>query len=266
MALNMYFYFLSHLLYGVALVGAIANLYRQQSMSLFSKIWVSGIVIQTLSIAIRFVEAGRPPWSNFFESILFMVWVIAVVGYVYYRYSKIELLILAINLLTVALMAINYAFPSDIHHLMPALQSYWLLIHVTTVLAGYAIFCVAAVVGALYFWKNRSAKVNLPSGEVIEELGYKIVLLGFPVFALGGLLFGSIWAHEAWGRFWFWDPKETWALIIFLYYAMYLHLRNRDGFTAKHGALMLVGGFFVIMFSYFGVNLLISGLHTYAGS
>ncbi len=266
--MNLYFYDLAYAIYGAVFLGTLVLVLRnrQNGYKVLGNIWLAGLIFQACYIVLRTAEAGRAPISNFFESISVMVFIASLCGFVYWRKSKIDLLILIVNLFNFVMLSINFSFPRQIPTLMPALQSYWLPIHVSTTLSGYAIFCVAALVGMLYFLKEKFPKLNLPDLETLEELGFKIVIFGFPIYALGALLFGSIWAHEAWGRYWFWDPKETWALIIFLYYAVYLHMRNRDKFTHRHGALFLVGGFFFIMFSYFGVNILISGLHSYAKS
>jgi cytochrome c-type biogenesis protein CcsB len=264
--MNLYFYDLAYAIYGGVFLGALFLVVRnrQTGFNILGNIWLAGLIAQAIYIVFRTFEAGRAPISNFFESIAVMVFIASLCGFVYWRKSKIDLLILIVNLFNFVMLSINFSFPRQIPTLMPALQSYWLPIHVSTTLSGYAIFCVAALVGILYFLKERYSHLNLPDLIVLEELGFKIVIFGFPIYALGALLFGSIWAHEAWGRYWFWDPKETWALIIFLYYAVYLHMRNREKFTHRHGALFLVGGLLFIMFSYFGVNILISGLHSYA--
>jgi ABC-type transport system involved in cytochrome c biogenesis permease subunit len=99
----------------------------------------------------------------------------------------------------------------------------------------------------------------------LDEIGYRAIAVGYPIFALGGLVFASIWAHQAWGRFWGWDPKETWALVVFLFYTFYLHLRLSRGWQGLKSAWLSVIGFLVVMFTLVGVNLLIAGLHSYAG-
>lgn len=99
----------------------------------------------------------------------------------------------------------------------------------------------------------------------LDEISYRAIAIGYPIFALGGLVFASIWAHQAWGRFWGWDPKETWALIVFLFYTFYLHLRLSRGWQGLKSAWLSVIGFLVVMFTLVGVNLLIAGLHSYAG-
>lgn len=266
--MNLYFYYLAYGLYTVIFLVSLFLVVRNSKANFqpLGHLWLAGLVSHTAYIFFRTIEAGWAPISNFFESIAVMIFISSLAGFVYWKKSKIDLLLVMVSLFNVVMLTINFKFPSAIPTLMPALQSYWLPIHVSTTLIGYAIFCLAALVGILYFLKERYAHLNVPDLVVLEELGFKIVLFGFPVYALGALLFGSIWAHEAWGRYWFWDPKETWALIIFLYYAVYLHMRNREKFNHRHGALFLVGGLFVIMFSYFGVNILISGLHSYAKS
>jgi cytochrome c-type biogenesis protein CcsB len=101
------------------------------------------------------------------------------------------------------------------------------------------------------------------SAETLDEITYKSIAVGFPVFTLGGLIFGAIWADQAWGTYWSWDPKETWSLITWFVYAFYLHSRMVRGWRGKKGAIVAVTGFVVAMFTYIGVNLLLSGLHSY---
>lgn len=117
--------------------------------------------------------------------------------------------------------------------------------------------------------RKRLAEVVQPftkktNSQLLDEIGYRAVLIGFPVFSLGALIFAMIWAHEAWGRFWGWDPKEVWALITFLFYAVYLHLRLTKGWQGEKSAWLALIGFIIIMFNLIAVNLIIAGLHSYA--
>lgn len=134
-----------------------------------------------------------------------------------------------------------------------------------SVLAGSVLYAILRLAAR----KPIGAVLQRVMGDIdpddLDELGYRAIAIGYPIFALGGLVFASIWAHEAWGRFWGWDPKETWALIVFLFYTFYLHLRLSRGWQGLKSAWLSVIGFLVVMFTLVGVNLLIAGLHSYAG-
>lgn len=136
---------------------------------------------------------------------------------------------------------------------------------VWSLLAGTALYVLLRLIAR----KPLGAVLQRAMGDIdpddLDEIGYRAIAIGYPVFALGGLVFASIWAHQAWGRFWGWDPKETWALIMFLFYTFYLHLRLSRGWQGLKSAWLSVIGFLVVMFTLVGVNLLIAGLHSYAG-
>lgn len=129
---------------------------------------------------------------------------------------------------------------------------------------------LATILGAILIIVAKTTAANvgkwLPSGERLDELSYKTISLGYPVFTVGGIIFGMVWANKAWGRYWGWDPKETWALITFLVYSGYLHIRMTKGWKGTVPAVLSITGFLVTMFTLFGVNLILSGLHSYGSS
>ncbi|WP_409270511.1 c-type cytochrome biogenesis protein CcsB [Neobacillus sp. SCS-31] len=345
---------------------------------------IAGFLAQLGYFITRWIAAGHPPLSNLFEFTTFFG--MALVGAFILIYFIYKSNLLGLFTMFVALMVIAYAsmFPKDISPLIPALKSYWLHIHVTTVAIGEAILAVSFAAGLIYllkaidqtvsnkrtFWlefvmfsivcvvgfiavstgfssAGYEAKFNwveksgnqsvmeyhLPAlvgpneGELltegklkpivempaiinakklntviwsflggavlygairlllrkrisaalqplvrginldlIDEISYRSVLIGFPVFTLGGLVFAMIWAQIAWTRFWGWDPKEVWALITWLFYAAFLHLRLSKGWHGEKSAWLAVIGFAIIMFNLIAVNLVIAGLHSYAGS
>jgi len=155
---------------------------------------------------------------------------------------------------------------------MPALKSNWLIAHVFTCFVGYAAFAISFGVSIMYLIKGDRGKAKaggndqgllakLPSVAVLEELIHQMVLFGF-LFLTIGIITGSVWANSAWGRYWGWDPKETWSLITWFIYAALLHFRLMRGWRGKRIAILSVVGFLAVMFTYFGVNLL-PGLHSY---
>jgi len=344
----------------------------------------------------RWAEAGHIPTSNMFEFMTFLAMMIMLAFIIVYFIYRSQ--VLGVFALPVGIIIIGYAsvFPKEVQPLIPALQSYWLKIHVTTAAAGEAFFAVGFAAGLMYLLRTinfnssdqagkkervgveitmfflvtivafvvmifsfnaagYSAKFAMPAAEGavqqtteyvlppivmpkdsqvlemkpfiglteplfeapgwfkgsgaarklntviwsfigglilyavlrliarkplsaaisplmkeidpedIDEISYRAIAIGYPIFTLGALIFAMIWAAEAWGRFWGWDPKEVWALITWLYYAAYLHFRLSRGWQGKRSAWLAVIGFIVVMFTLIGVNLVIAGLHSYAG-
>ncbi|MDT8376056.1 MAG: c-type cytochrome biogenesis protein CcsB [Mariprofundaceae bacterium] len=158
---------------------------------------------------------------------------------------------------------------ADIKPLVPALQSYWMKLHVPLNFIGYGSFAVACAAGMAWLLRNRleqkgtSKLLNVfPQLDQLDQLAYKSVAVGFPAFTLATIL-GAAWAAEAWGGYWSWDPKETWALIVWLFYGAYLHVRISHGWSGKTLAVWAVVGFLITLFCFVGVNMYLSGLHSY---
>ena len=148
--------------------------------------------------------------------------------------------------------------PKEITPPIPALQSNWLVLHVSFAFIGEAFFAVSFIASLLcLFSKNNEKKKNL------ETITVKSITIGYPIFTAGAILFGAIWAHYAWGRFWGWDPKEIWALITWLTYTVFLHLRLIKKAQGKIAMIISIVGFLFTLFTFFGVNFLLSGLHSY---
>jgi cytochrome c-type biogenesis protein CcsB len=158
-------------------------------------------------------------------------------------------------------------FPSDVRPLVPALQNTDLLaIHVAAMILAYAALSVSFVAATLYIAQggSRNRFERLPKARLLDEIGYKSVMVGFPLLA-AGIALGAYWANSAWGRYWGWDPKETAALVTLLIYGVYLHMRGLRKWSGVRSAVVLVVGFGAVLFTYFVVNLWVSGLHSYAG-
>ena len=242
--------------------------------------WLALLALSA-SLAARWVAGGRPPLSNMWEFTIAFGW-----GIILF-YALFELRtrrdagdwpaarVVGAVVLPVALgmfaVSLTY-FPSDVKPLVPALQSSRILgAHVTTMVLAYAALSVSFGAAVLYLVQGGLVQgggtrrfARLPSGETLEEVANRSVLLGFPLLTLGVAL-GAYWAYSAWGRYWGWDPKETSALVTWLIYAGYLHARNLRGWKGRGSAWLLVAGFGAVLFSYFAVNLWVSGLHSYAG-
>ncbi len=239
---------------GAATVGAIAQ----------GSTWAS-FLLMAGSLLARATVVERGPWGNMYEfSIAFGVGILGGYLFLQRRYPIRSIALLPVG---VALFLVGYAvtLPSSIEPLVPALDNPPLLtIHVAMAMIAYGVLAVsfAAAVGFLaqgpgdrYSW--------LPGHKVLDEVAYRAVVIGFPIFATM-IILGSYWASIAWGRYWGWDPKETSALVTWLIYALYLHARSQPGWRGRPAALILVIGFVAVLFTYFG-NLFFSGLHSYSG-
>jgi cytochrome c-type biogenesis protein CcsB len=231
----------------------------------------AGLAVHTLALAARTLRSGHAPFTNMYESISFLAWASALAYLLMEGKFKIRKTGPYVMLIIVALMAIASSplMPKEATPLVPALQSYWLWLHVSMTLLGEAFFAVAFVSSLLFLHvdaRGRKSKSDeeARAAERYDAMSYRAVAVGFPLFTLGGLVFGMIWAQKAWGTAWSWDPKEVWSLITWLVFALYLHTRTVMGWKGRRAALLVVLGFLAALFTYFGVNYLLSGLHSYA--
>ncbi|MFP4618699.1 MAG: cytochrome c biogenesis protein CcsA [Spirochaetaceae bacterium] len=210
------------------------------------------------SIEIRFVAL-----TNTYESLLFFSAVILLLIFFYRIFWKGEvfpLLAFGAAVVALALLAIASSplVPSDIRPPIPALQSNWLILHVSFSFIGEAFFAVGFV-SAIYYLITKDKEKK----RVLDDFTYKAIAIGYPIFTAGALVFGAVWASYAWGRFWGWDPKETWALITWLTYTVFLHSRFLGKLRGPFVAWMSIIGFAFTLFTFFGVNYLLSSLHSY---
>ncbi len=230
-----------------------------------------GFFVHTLALIWRTIESGHAPFTNMYESLSFLAWSGAL-AYVIIEYKyKIRKAGPYLMLIIIGIMALASSplMPDEATPLMPALQSYWLWLHVSVTLFGEAFFAVAFVTSIMYLAadsreKKGRAKEGAISSEKLDSISYRCVAVGFPLFTLGGLVFGMVWAYKAWGNYWSWDPKETWSLITWFVFALYLHTRIVMGWRGRRSALIAIFGFLAALFTYFGVNYLLAGLHSYA--
>ena len=231
-------------------------------------LWLT-LALLTLSIAFRAVAVERPPIGNLWEYTVALGWGMVLFTAAFERGFK-ESAIPAVMLPVAAgMMAIALIFfPSEISPLVPALQANRILgIHVTTMVLAYSALSVSFGASVLYLMQagaDGKRFARLPDAETLEDIGYWSVLVGFPLLTLG-IALGAYWANSAWGRYWGWDPKETAALLTWFVYAGYLHARGLRGWEGKRAAYLLLLGYVAVLFTYFAVNFLISGLHSYAG-
>lgn len=230
----------------------------------------AAFAIHSLALVLRTIESGHAPFTNMYESLSFLSWALVLAFVVVDRKFKIPGIGAYIILIVVAFMALASSplMPKDVAPLVPALQSYWLWLHVSVTLLGEAFFAVAFVTSIMYLAadsrrKKGAAPKSSFSPEALDFVSYRCVAFGFPLFTLGGLIFGMVWAHQAWGTYWNWDPKEVWSLITWFVFALYLHTRIVMGWKGRRSAVIAIIGFLAALFTYFGVNYLLSGLHSY---
>jgi len=235
--------------------------------------WValSGLTTNMAALVVRCIESyqsgiGYVPLTNMYESMVFFAF--AIVGFHLlfgriYRARSLGAFIMPIGFFTMGIAVL--ALSPEIRPLMPALQSDWLFYHVITSFSGYAAFAVSFAVSVVYLMKrtHREKKGVVPDRKTLEEINYKAIIMGFLLFTVG-IITGAIWAHHAWGSYWSWDPKETWSLITWIVYAILLHSRRTGRLAGHKMACISVVGFAAVIFTYWGVNYLLSGLHSYA--
>ena len=242
----------------------------------------AGFIAQTIAIGLRWKESydlghGHAPLSNLYESVVFFSWTIILIFGILdmkYKYRIIGAFVIPFALLGMAWAQLGLA--SGIEPLVPALQSNWLLYHVITCFLGYACFAVACGISIMYLIKIKSESADsnsaaggvvsmFPSARILDDMNYRAIMIGFPLLTLG-IITGAAWANYAWGTYWSWDPKETWSLIVWFVYAAFLHARITKGWVGKRAAWLSVIGFAATIFCYLGVNLFLSGLHSYGNS
>jgi cytochrome c-type biogenesis protein CcsB len=274
-----------------------------------------GMICANLSLftllVLRWKESGHFPLSNLYESLIFLSWAFTTIHLILENMTKISFLgsITSPSALLTNAFA-TFSLPSDMQHsapLVPALQSNWLMMHVTVMIVSYAALICGSLLAiaflivfktlpenaALYFDNSKNQenlifsnaltdvsylKYDSPNNfelsdqmrsfkklklaETLDHLSYRILGLGFPFLTIG-ILSGAVWANEAWGSYWSWDPKETWALLTWLVFAIYLHTRFSKGWSGERPALIASLGFIVVWVCYLGVNLIGEGLHSY---
>ena len=229
--------------------------------------WLIGLaaVVLGVSMLTRAIVVGRGPWGNMFEfTVAFSFSMLAGYSLLARRYAIRSIGFIPTGV-ALALLLYASSLPSAISQLVPALQNPPLLtIHVGMAVLSYGIFATSFAAGVAYLAQGRDDRFAwLPSHKVLDEVAYRAVIIGFPIFATM-IILGSWWASIAWSRYWGWDPKETAALVTWLIYAVYLHARNQRSWAGRPAALLLVVGFGMVLVTYSG-SLWFSGLHAYSG-
>lgn len=258
-------YFLSTILYLISVIS------RKDRMGLYAK-WVltGGFVVHCLTIFSRWLVTGITPVASLHESLSFFALTLVAIYLLFdLRYRTAILGAFACPIALVLMIGSTMAPQQPFAH-NPMLDSWWFPIHVTLAFLGHAVFAIAAIAGVMYLLQERMLKskkfsglfYRLPSLDVLDSINYKCLTFGFPLMTMG-IISGAIWANTAWGGYWRWDPKETWALITWFLYAALLHGRLTVGWRGRRAAIFAIIGFLCLLFTFFGVNMFLSGVHSF---
>ena len=272
---------------------SIIALFNKKSSSYVRFITILVNLFIALQLLARWYISGHFPISNLYESLYFLVWGITLGQLLVereYQTPIIPAIAVPIEMLTVAFAC--FVLPEDLRlssNLVPALRSSWLVMHVSVVMLSYAALLIGSLLSASVLFINTNQPLEIRGSstgvggfkasnsysinnlieplkfshsEELDTLSYRSILVGFVLLTLG-LITGAVWANEAWGTWWSWDPKETWAFISWLFYAAYLHMRISKGWQGRRPALLATTGFFIVLICYLGVNFLGIGLHSY---
>jgi cytochrome c-type biogenesis protein CcsB len=266
------FYATLGLLMIIALIGFIIT--GRGGGSIFMKILfslaVAGFIFHTLGLGIRWYISGHSPMSNGYESMLFISWVTMLAGFIFSRKSLLALAATAV-LAGMTLMVAHLSFMDpEITNLVPVLKSYWLTLHVSVITGSYGFLGLGAILGLivmimmLFVNKKNQDRISATIDE-LTVINYRTLTLGLYFLTIGTFL-GAVWANESWGRYWGWDPKETWSLITIVVYTLVTHSRMIPGMKDVYSFnLLSLFAFSSVLMTYFGVNYYLSGLHSYAG-
>jgi cytochrome c-type biogenesis protein CcsB len=256
-------------------VGAPAELkVRRSHLSLRLGVTLTALAALVLAAGVitRAIAAQRVPWGNMYEfgttgvTIALVVHLVAAYAW---KSQWAGLFVSGFGLSVLGLAMTTYVPAGP---LVPALHSYWLAIHVTAVMTAGGLFLIGASASVLYLIKSAMeargkvgpALARFPQVALIDQLAYRVHAAGFVLWTFGALIAGPIWAQEAWGRYWGWDPKEVWAFITWVVFAGYLHARATAGWRGRRAAILALVGFATFLFSFYGVNMWVPGLHSYA--
>jgi len=247
---------------------------------IITAITIFGLTIHTVALGMRWYESyqlgyGHIPLSNLYESLMSLSWTTVLLYLIIefrYKSKALGIFIFPIVSIAMAYASLSPNIQDELEPLIPALQSNWLTYHVITCFLSYSAFAVSFGSSITYLIKLRKSSKNnpaqkqademLPSMESLDEIIYKTVAIGFLLLSIG-IITGAVWANYAWGSYWSWDPKETWSLITWFVYAAFIHARLTRGWRGRRTAILSIIGFAAVLFTFLGVNFLLSGLHSY---
>lgn len=233
-------------------------------------LFLAAAALHTITIVSRYFEAGHTPITSHHETVSFFAWSLGGC-YLSFRWRyTVKNLGVFVSVLVVMLMLAATFSSREILPLPPALQSWWLPVHASIALIADGFLALACIGGIMYLLQEREIKQKrfglfysrLPSLEALDKLNHHCLSVGFPLLTLG-LITGSIWAKQAWGAYWHWDPKETWSLITWFLYAAVVHQRFTVGWRGRRAAILSIIAFLSVLFTLWGVSFLLKGVHTY---
>jgi cytochrome c-type biogenesis protein CcsB len=249
--------------FAVAVLMGLGSLFQRWRLRLtWPSILIVAFCLHSAALVARSFLSGEVPFTDLFEYTLFMSWGIVLAYLVFFRKRLPTVGCLAIVVVVFLLLgSASFLFYSDpAGGMMPALRSHWLYIHVSLAALGETFFAVGFVSSLIYLARARGGEEA--SLKSLDELTYKAISMGFPLFTAGAMVAGAIWAKQAWGAYWSWDPKEVLSLVVWLVYAVYLHARLVRGLRGKVAAAISVLGFVLTVFTIFG-TMIFGGLHSY---
>lgn len=256
-------YSLSCLLYIVFLVFE-----KRLISTLATLVMTLSFVLLTAALIVRSIIVQHLPLTNMFEYISLFAWFAAIFYFLALKMYKLQIIGAFFSIIIFMLMVSGSLLPKRMDmQLVPALQSYWLQIHVSLAALGEAAFTTAFVANIMFFLKKflpqkSSFAHRLPQLATLDRISYKSIKVGYPLFTVGALFAGAIWAEQAWGRFWSWDPKEVGSLVVWLVYTAYLHARYVKGWQGTRAAVLSAIGFICTLLTFFA-NMILGGLHSY---
>jgi cytochrome c-type biogenesis protein CcsB len=242
---------------------------------------VLAATLVSVAVLTRGLSAGRPPWGNMYEftvtgvAVLMVIWSVMATRRREWRDLGLAVVLFSLLLLGVAVLVLY----TESAQLVPALKSYWLWIHVTAAIIASGVFTVGSLASVLFLFAERTERrvaagtqgglldafgSRLPRTGSLDRVAYQTIAFAFPLWFFA-VVAGAIWAENAWGRYWGWDPKETWAFVTLVIYAAYLHARSTAGWRGRPAAIIAIVGLGAFLFSYFAVNIFFVGFHSYGG-
>jgi len=258
--------------YLLATIAGIFEIFKGNKSSSKALLFLTiiGFLFHTSNIILRYTQGEHIPVTNMHEAASFFAWCIAILFFIHeYRYKPGLLGSFTIPIVFM-LMLVSSLFPRELTSLSPVLKSYWFGVHVALAFFADAAFAMACGIGVMYLLQERFVKsknlsglfMKLPSLQTLDDINNHLITLGFPLLTFA-IITGVIWANSAWGTYWRWDPKEVWSLITWLIYALVLHLRLSLGWRGKKAAILSIAGFIIVIFTFFGVTLLLKGRHVF---
>ena len=249
-----------------------------KALSIAMSTTVLAVALQVVGTVLRGIAAGRVPWANLYEFTLIATLAAVVTFLVLNLRRDVRFLgVLVIGVVTIALGVGLTAFYVPAAGVEPALQSYWLVIHVSIATIASGLFAVSAAASVLQLlkdsWENASPALahrrwalldSLPSARALEALAFRVTAVGFVLWTFT-VITGAVWAETAWARYWGWDPKEVWSFVVWVVYAAYLHARTTRGWSGRRASWFVLAGFATLLFNFTAVNLLLQGKHSYSG-